>query len=677
MKYLRPGLRSMLVTLSLVASPGAPLPAQNVYSGVWHPGTDGHAAWVTSDWSDFTSKWDDFNKSGLRMDDFEVYFEGTTPVYVGLFREGSGGHAAWVVTDWNDFTAKWAEFERGGLRMHDFETYVVNGTRWYAGIFREGTGGYAAWIVPDWNDFLSKWSDFEKDGLRMHDFETYVEGRTRWYAGMFREGSGGHAAWFTADWNDFLAKWTEFEKGGLQLVDFEFFLEGGTWTYGGIFRPGTGGHVGWFGVDWQNFTSFWHERGKEGWRLDDIEVFPSACSNTCMNQVVLPAPGFYDYPITGSSSHCIGLPGTCGANGGGSVFYRAPFYEEGGQRFVRLSAVNIEHQIFTLPFTDTDIKHNGWLYSPGSWHHAIDYYNGKNFDVRAAAPGEVIHVGWDWWSGNTVVLSHAAGGEQDRYRTIYMHLLNGAENDCSTAWSATVPLLSNPELTNYKNYLDNTNCKQNGAGTPTASWWGGVSDTIPVQVGDFVERGQVIAKAGSTGPGGCGCSGGGSGPNHHLHLFVAHRDPTNDQWYFIDPYGIYGPSECYPTRDDAEGASASTPCIRYPVAWLGGLPQLPTPPSLTKSFQRGDANADGRINLTDAVNILGCKFLGLACPECEDAADVNNDGRLDIADAVYELNCLFIRLCPEITRGGCVPDDAPDRLGCEEYQPCAGRGGED
>ncbi|MGH7753203.1 MAG: hypothetical protein ACREN5_10325, partial [Gemmatimonadales bacterium] len=527
---------------------------------------------------------------------------------------------------------------------------------------------------------LTHWGEFEKQGLRMHDFETYVDGGARWWAGIFRPGSGGYGAWFTADWNDFTAKWAEFEKGGLRLVDFEFFDQGGTWTYGGIFRPGTGGHYGWFGVDWENFRSFWHERSKEGFRLDDIEVYPGFCDNVCTSQVILPAPDYYDYGITRTASHCPGLPGSCGASPTGVVYYRAPFYEEDGQRWVKLSALNIEDQIFTLPFTDTDIKHNGWLYSPGSWHHAIDYYNGKNFNVRAAAPGTVVHVGWDWWSGGTVVLSHDVGAEKDKYRTIYMHLLNGAESDCTRSWDITVPNLTsaglNTELANYKSYLQNTNCNQNGSGVPSSQWWGTNSDVIPVNVGDPVQRGQVIGKAGSTGPGGCGCASGGSGPNHHLHIFFAHRDPTNDEWYFFDPYGIYGPTECYPTRDDADGASSATSCARYPVAWLGGRPQLPSPPTAFKLFKRGDLNEDARLDISDPVGLLGCLFLGTRCSRCADAADVNDDGSIDLSDAVFELGCLFLTRCPALGEAACEADRSrEDRLDCDEYNGCRGGAG--
>lgn len=293
--------------------------------------------------------------------------------------------------------------------------------------------------------------------------------------------------------------------------------------------------------------------------------------------------------------------------------------------------------------------------------------------MRAAAPGRVLHVGWDGWSGGTVVISHDGDGEADRYRTIYMHLLNGAEADCHRAWTETVPQLSGDVRVQYEKYLTDTGCNQNGSGVPRARWWGTNADTIPVHPGDAVERGQVIGKAGSAGPGGCGCTGGWGGPNHHLHIFFAHRDPVDGEWYFFDPYGIYGPTECYPTRDDAEGAPAATACARYPVAWLGGRPQLPDLPDPEPVFVHGDANGDAQFDIADAASILACKLLGGECPRCDDAADVNDDSAIDIADAVYALNCLFVRSCGGIGGGRCEKDTTPgDGLGCADYRACPG-----
>jgi len=670
----RPGPRVFPAIVGLVVFvAGVRLPGQNVFSGVWGPGTDAHAAWITSNWTEFLGKWDEFAGNGLRMHEFETYLDGSQRVYSGLFRAGTDDHASWFTSDWNDFTSKWDTFARLNLRMHDFETYVEGGVRFYAGIFRQGTDAHAACILADWNEFTKKWDELGGNGLRMHDFETYFEDGTRFYAGIFRQGNDAHAAHFTADWDDFTSVWANLEGQGLRLLDFEFYDDAGTWTYGGIFRAGSGGGYSWFGVDWENFRSFWHERDKESFRLNDLEVFPGSCSNVCANQLILPPPDYYDYGVTRTATHCPGLPGSCTVPGN-DVFYRSPWYEEDGQRFVRLSAVNIEHQIFTLPFTDAGMWHNGWLYSPGSWHMAIDYLNGANFNVRAAAPGRVIHIGWDWWSGGTVVVSHDVPGDVDRYRTIYMHLLNGAEPDCARAWSETVPLLSSPTLEEYQTYLANTNCNENGSGTPDSTHWGTNSDVIDMSLlGEVVQRGEVLGKAGSTGPGGCGCIPSGSGPNHHLHIFFAHRDPTDDRWYLFDPYGIYGPRECYPSRDDASAGPFATSCARYPVAWLGGTPQIPPPPGTLKFFKRGDSNDDGVLDISDAIFALGCQFLGTECPGCMDSADSNDDGEVDLSDAIYVLNCVFIRFCPPLAGASCAPDPTPtDPIGCESYSQCTG-----
>lgn len=59
-------------------------------------------------------------------------------------------------------------------------------------------------------------------------------------------------------------------------------------------------------------------------------------------------------------------------------------------------------------------------------------------------------------------------------------------------------------------------------------------------------------------------------------------------------------------------------------------------------FRRGDVNADGVLNLTDPVFLLGFLFLGDEVPVCLDAADVNDDGVLAISDPVALLGYLFL-----------------------------------
>ena len=59
-------------------------------------------------------------------------------------------------------------------------------------------------------------------------------------------------------------------------------------------------------------------------------------------------------------------------------------------------------------------------------------------------------------------------------------------------------------------------------------------------------------------------------------------------------------------------------------------------------FKRGDANADGAFDLSDAIFTLSSLFLGGPVPPCKDSADSNDDGALDISDASYRLNFLFL-----------------------------------
>ena len=83
-------------------------------------------------------------------------------------------------------------------------------------------------------------------------------------------------------------------------------------------------------------------------------------------------------------------------------------------------------------------------------------------------------------------------------------------------------------------------------------------------------------------------------------------------------------------------------------------------------FVRGEANGDGSIDISDAVNMLFVFFAG-APTDCEDALDANDDGSLNVTDAVRLLDYLF--------RAGAAPaapfpaassdPTTADALGCE------------
>ncbi len=88
-------------------------------------------------------------------------------------------------------------------------------------------------------------------------------------------------------------------------------------------------------------------------------------------------------------------------------------------------------------------------------------------------------------------------------------------------------------------------------------------------------------------------------------------------------------------------------------------------------FQRGNANADARIDIADAIFMLTHLFAHGPVPSCKDAGDANDDGTIDIADAIKILAHLFAaagRL--QAPFGACGVDPTEDGLNCESYLPC-------
>ena len=90
-----------------------------------------------------------------------------------------------------------------------------------------------------------------------------------------------------------------------------------------------------------------------------------------------------------------------------------------------------------------------------------------------------------------------------------------------------------------------------------------------------------------------------------------------------------------------------------------------------KPFQRGDANVDGDLDLSDGVVILNSLFLGGPEPECLDAADTDDSGTVQITDAVVLFNYLFLDAAPPSAPfEECGPDPTDeDLLHCPSY-PC-------
>ncbi len=87
-------------------------------------------------------------------------------------------------------------------------------------------------------------------------------------------------------------------------------------------------------------------------------------------------------------------------------------------------------------------------------------------------------------------------------------------------------------------------------------------------------------------------------------------------------------------------------------------------------FVRGDANSDGRSDISDAIQILEYMFFsGVA--SCESALDLDDDGVVGIADAIGKLTQVFQgTLTPAAPFPDCGSDPTLDGLTCSSQSTC-------
>jgi len=89
---------------------------------------------------------------------------------------------------------------------------------------------------------------------------------------------------------------------------------------------------------------------------------------------------------------------------------------------------------------------------------------------------------------------------------------------------------------------------------------------------------------------------------------------------------------------------------------------------LSRTFSRGDPNADGAADLTDAIAVLDALFLGGGPLGCEKAGDADDNGVLEITDAIAHLGYLFLgnpAILPAPSPG-CGVDLTRDALRCDD-----------
>ncbi|MBI4605668.1 MAG: hypothetical protein HY721_27190 [Planctomycetes bacterium] len=97
------------------------------------------------------------------------------------------------------------------------------------------------------------------------------------------------------------------------------------------------------------------------------------------------------------------------------------------------------------------------------------------------------------------------------------------------------------------------------------------------------------------------------------------------------------------------------------LAWAVALCSAPC--RSQDDFRRGDANADGRIDLADCGRIINFLLPGGGAFPCLDAADADDDGAILAADASLLLGYLYLGgPAPPLPSTTCGPDPTPDAL---------------
>jgi hypothetical protein len=89
-------------------------------------------------------------------------------------------------------------------------------------------------------------------------------------------------------------------------------------------------------------------------------------------------------------------------------------------------------------------------------------------------------------------------------------------------------------------------------------------------------------------------------------------------------------------------------------------------------FIRGDADANGALQLTDGIRILNALFLGSSMPGCLDAGDADDNGVIQLTDGIIIFQFLFLGGAMPADPGpfNCGPDPTDDGIGCEAYEGC-------
>ena len=88
------------------------------------------------------------------------------------------------------------------------------------------------------------------------------------------------------------------------------------------------------------------------------------------------------------------------------------------------------------------------------------------------------------------------------------------------------------------------------------------------------------------------------------------------------------------------------------------------------TFRRGDADTNGKVEITDAIAVLNFLFSGGATPTCMDAADADDNSTVEITDPILILGFLFLGSAEPAPPGttDCGMDPSADTLAACDYK---------
>jgi hypothetical protein len=165
----------------------------------------------------------------------------------------------------------------------------------------------------------------------------------------------------------------------------------------------------------------------------------------------------------------------------------------------------------------------------------------------------------------------------------------------------------------------------------------------------------------------------------YLPPFTGHEiPPSTDRWQSMARFSFSAPSD--PTllgtcldlnlhnggNDDVNNTFIIDK-ESFPPSFVQGKVCFGT----ATTFRRGFVNEDSRVDISDAINMLGYMFLGDPAPPCLNAADVNDDERFDISDVISSLSYQFGGgPAPLPPFDSCGVDPTSGDLGCDLAKQC-------